>query len=317
MPAPPVAKKVPKVTVIHGDVLQDDYAWLREKDSPDVIAHLEAENAYAEALTKPTTAFRESLYREMLARIKEDDQSVPYPFGGWLYYSRTETGKQYPIYCRKRAADAPEQITLDVNALAEGHAFLSLGAYAVSDDGRWLAYSVDFTGFRDYTLYVKDLATGALAPDRVEKVSSVTWAADSTTMFYVVEDDAKRPFRLWRHRLSAPVADDAFLYEETDALFRLGVWRSRSRAMVFAGAASFTTTEIRWLPAAEPTATWRMILARQHDHEYAVDHGTGPGAGRFYIRTNAGGRRNFRLVAAHKRGHTNDIRAALPTGVSS
>ncbi|PYM23816.1 MAG: oligopeptidase B [Candidatus Rokuibacteriota bacterium] len=298
MPQPPVAKKVPKVTVIHGDVLQDDYHWLREKDSPDVIAHLEAENAYAEALTKPTTAFRESLYREMLARIKEDDQSVPYPFGGWLYYSRTETGKQYPIYCRKRAADAPEQITLDLNALAEGHAFLSLGAYAVSDDGRWLAYSVDFTGFRDYTLYVKDLATGALAPDRVEKVSSVTWAADSTTMFYVVEDDAKRPFRLWRHRLSAPVADDAFLYEETDALFRLGVWRSRSRAMVFAGAASFTTTEIRWLPAAEPTATWRMILARQHDHEYAVDHGTGPGAGRFYIRTNAGGRRNFRLVAA-------------------
>src|SRR2546422_8522590 len=108
MPAPPVAKKVPKVPVIHGDVLQDDYAWLREKDSPDVIAHLEAENAYAEALTKPTAAFRESLYREMLARIKEDDQSVPYPFGGWLYYSRTETGKQYPIHCRKRAADASE-----------------------------------------------------------------------------------------------------------------------------------------------------------------------------------------------------------------
>ena len=154
-PQPPVAPKVPRTTVLHGDVLQDDYYWLREKEAPEVTAYLEAENAYAEALTRPTAAFRESLYREMLARIKEDDQSVPYPFGGWLYYSRTETGKQYAIHCRKRAADAPEEIILDLNALAEGQPFLSLGAFSVSDDGRWLAYSVDFTGFRDYTLYVK------------------------------------------------------------------------------------------------------------------------------------------------------------------
>jgi len=297
-PVPPVAKKVPKVTVIHGDMLQDDYAWLREKDSPDVIAYLEAENAYAEALTKPGAAFQEALYREMLARIKEDDQSVPYPFGGWLYYTRTETGKQYPIHCRKRAPDAPETVTLDLNALAEGHPFLSLGAYAVSDDGRWLAYSVDFTGARDYTGYVKDLTTGALAPERIEKVSSVAWAADSATLFYVVEDDAKRPYRLWRHRLGAPIATDTFLYEETDALFRLGVWRSRSKALLFAGSGSFTTTEIRWLPAAEPTAAWHLILAREHDHEYAVDHGIGAGGDVFYIRTNAGRRRNFRLVTA-------------------
>src|SRR5438477_8667226 len=279
-------------------MLQDDYHWLREKDSPDVIAHLEAENAYAEALTKPTTAFREALYREMLARIKEDDQTVPYPFGGWLYYSRTETGKQYPIYCRTRAPDAPETVPLDLTALAEGHPFLSLGAYAVSDDGRWLAYSVDFTGARDYTGYVKDLTTGALAPERIEKVSSVAWAADSATLFYVVEDDAKRPYRLWRHRLGAPIATDAFLYEETDALFRLGVWRSRSKALLFAGSGSFTTTELRWLPAAEPTAAWHLILGREHDHEYAVDHGIGAGGDVFYIRTNAGGRRNFRLVTA-------------------
>ncbi|HEY2995809.1 MAG TPA: S9 family peptidase [Methylomirabilota bacterium] len=298
MPEPPVAKKVPKIDVVHGDVRQDDYFWLREKDSPDVIAYLEAENAYTEALTRPTAAFQDALYREMLARIKEDDQSVPYPYGGWLYYSRTETGKQYAIHCRKRATDAQEDITLDLNALAVGHAFCSLGAYAVSDDGRWLAYTIDFTGFRDYTLYVKDLTTGALAADRVEKVSSVAWAADSITMFYVVEDDAKRPHRLWRHRLGAPIAEDAFLYEETDALFRLGVWRSRSRAMLLAGSNSFTTTELRWLPAAEPTASWRLILARQHDHEYWVDHGPGPGGGTFYIRTNAGGRRNFRLVTA-------------------
>ena len=299
MPQPPVAKRVPRVEVLEGETRQDDYFWLRDKDSPEVTAYLEAENAYTEAVTKPTASFQEALYREMLARIKEDDQSVPYPFNGWLYYSRTETGKQYPIHCRKRQADAPEDIILDQNALAEGHPFCALGAFAVSDDSRWLAYTVDFTGFRDYTLYVKDLTSGALVPDRIDKVSSVAWAADSATLFYVLEDDAKRPYRLWRHQLGAPLASDALLYEETDALFRLGVWRSRSRQLLFAGSGSFTTTEIRWLPAdAPPTTSWRLILARQHDHEYSVDHGAGPGPGVFYIRTNAGGRRNFRLVRA-------------------
>jgi oligopeptidase B len=293
---PPVARRVPRGDVLHGETRVDDYFWMREKDSPEVIAHLEAENAYADAALKSTEEFREALYREMLARIKEDDQSVPYRYGGWLYYSRTETGKQYPIYCRKRAADAPEQAVLDLNALAEGHAFLSLGTYAVSDDGRWLAYSLDYTGFREYTLYVKDLTTGALAPERVERVSSVAWAADSATVFYVLEDEAKRPYRLHRHRLGGAVADDPLLYEETDALFRLGVWRSRSRALLFAASGSFTTTEVRWLPAAEPGADWRVLLPREKEHEYSVDHSPGPDGGVFYIRTNAGGRRNFRLV---------------------
>jgi len=296
VPQPPVARKIPKVDVVHGDVRQDDYHWLREKDSPEVTAYLEAENAYADAVLQPTEAFQTSLYKEMLARIKEDDQSVPYPYGGWLYYSRTETGKQYPIHCRKRTPDAPEEVTLDLNALAVGHAFLSLGAYAVSDDGRWLAYSLDVTGFREYTLGVKDLFTGEVAPERIEKIASVAWAADSATLFYVLEDDAKRPYRLWRHRLATPVADDVLVYEERDALFRLGVWRSRSRALLFAGSGSFTTTETRWLPAGEPTGDWRLVLAREKDHEYSVDHGVGAGGDVFYLRTNAGGRRNFRLV---------------------
>jgi oligopeptidase B len=297
-PTPPVARKVPKIDVIHGDVRQDDYFWLREKDSPDVTAYLESENAYADAVVKATEAFQDTLYREMLARIKEDDTSVPYPYGGWLYYSRTETGKQYAIHCRRRGLDAPEEVTLDLNALAEGHEFLSLGAYAVSDDGHWLAYTLDYSGFRDYALYVKDLVGGAVAPERIEKVSSVAWAADSAMLFYVVEDDAKRPYRLHRHRLGTPVADDPLVYEETDALFRLGVWRSRSRSLLFAGSGSFTATEVRWLPADALDEGWRVLLAREKDHEYSVEHGAGPGRGVFYIRTNGGGRRNFRLVVA-------------------
>jgi oligopeptidase B len=289
---PPVARRVPRLDIVHGDRRQDDYAWLRQKDDPEVRAYLEAENAYTAAVMKPTEAFQESLYREMLARIKEDDSTVPYRRGGYFYYSRTEKGKQYSIHCRRAGRlDAPEEITLDLNALAEGHPFLSLGAYQVSDDGRRLAFTLDYTGFREYTLYVKDLGTGALGPERIARVSSVAWAADGRTLFYVTEDAAKRPYRLWRHRLGEE--RDELLYEERDALFRLGVWRSRSQAYLFAASASFTTTEVRCLPASDPEAGWRVLLPREKDHEYHVDHG----GEFFYLRTNRGGR-NFRLVRA-------------------
>ena len=197
--------------------------------------------------------------------------------GGWLYYSRTETGKQYPIHCRKRAAEAAEEVTLDLNALAEGHAFLALGAYAVSDDGRWLAYSVDYTGFREYTLCVKDLVAGELQAERIDKVSSVAWAADSATIFYVLEDAAKRPYRLLRHRLGAPVAEDPLLYEEADELFRLGVWRSRSRSSAVRRQRQLHRDGIplpvgRRARPAPGVCCWRG----EKDHEYSVDHGVGP-----------------------------------------
>ncbi len=174
MSEPPVAKKVPKVDVVHGDRRQDDYFWLRQKDDPEVLAYLRAENAYTDEALKPAEAFRETLYQEMLARIKEDDTTVPFRRGRHFYYSRTEKGKQYPIHCRKPGSlEAPEEVTLDLNRIAEGHAFVSLGAYTVSDDGRLLAYTVDFTGFREYTLHVKDLQTGELLPERIEKVAEV------------------------------------------------------------------------------------------------------------------------------------------------
>ena len=290
---PPVARKIPKVDTIHGDLRQDDYAWLRQKDDPEVLAYLEAENAHADAVMQPTDALRARLYDEMLARIKEDDRTVPYRRGGYFYYSRTEKGKQYPIFCRKAGnLDAPEEVTLDLNVLAEGRPYLGLGAAAVSDDGHRLAYTIDFSGFREYTLYVKDLRTGTLEPDRIEKVVSVGWAADGETLFYVTEDAAKRPYRLYRHRLGQTVDD--LEYEERDALFHLNVERSRSLAYLFAVSASFTTTEARYLPAGEPAAAWRVLLPREKGHEYHVDHG----GDLFYIRTNGGGRRNFRLVSA-------------------
>jgi oligopeptidase B len=290
---PPVARRDPNVDVVHGDRREDPYHWLRRKGDPEVTAYLDAENAYTDQVMKPTEAFQDALYAEMLARIKEDDTTVPYRRDDFFYYSRTEKGKQYAIHCRRHGAlDAPEAITLDLNALAEGHAFLALGAYAVSDDGTRLAYSTDVTGFREYTLYVKDLTSGALLPDRVQNVSSVAWSADGRTLFYVTEDAAKRPHRLWRHRLGEPSA--TLLYEEADELFRLGVWRSRSRAYLFASARSFTSAEVRYVSADTPDAPWRMIHPREKDHEYDIDHG----GALFYIRTNANGRRNFRLVAA-------------------
>jgi oligopeptidase B len=241
---------------------------------------------------KPTEGFQEALYQELLARIKEDDQTVPSRRGDWLYYSRTEKGKQYAIHCRKKGPGGPEEVTVDLNRLVEGHGFISLGAYSVSDDGRRLAYTLDVTGFREYTLYVKDLVTGELLPDRVEKVSSVAWAAGDAVLFYVTEDHAKRAHRLWRHRLGAS-ADD-LLFEETDELFRLHVWRSRSRALLFAGSHSFTSTEARSLPATQPDGVWQVLQPREKDHEYHVDHAGDV----FYIRTNGDGARNFRLVTA-------------------
>ena len=291
--APPVAKKVPKVDVLHGDKRQDDYFWLREKGDPEVVAYLNAENAYTDSVMKATEAFQEALYAEMLGRIKEDDSSVPYRQGGFLYYSRTEKGKQYSIQCRKTGSlEAAEEITLDLNVLAEGKPFIDLGLYTVSDAGHLLAYSLDYTGFREYTLFVKDLRSGDLHPDRIEKVSSAAWAADGFTLFYVVEDEAKRPYRLYRHRLGTDPALDQMLYEETDALFRLGVWRSRSRAFLFAASRSFTSGEVRFLPADSPEASWSMLHAREKDHEIDVDHG----GDFFYVRSNGEGLRNFRLV---------------------
>jgi oligopeptidase B len=291
-PKPPSARREPKVDVVHGEKRQDDYFWLRRKEDPQVREHLEAENAYTDAVMKPTEALQEALYSEMLGRIKETDLSVPYRKGGFFYYSRTEKGKQYSISCRRKGTlDAPEEVMLDANELARGEKFFALGDVEVSDDGNLLAYSTDVTGFREYTLFVKDLRTGALAPEVFRKVSSVAWAADNRTLFYVVDDAAKRPYRLYRHVLATETAADSLLYEEKDEKFTLEVSRSRSRAYLFLDSSSHTSSEVRFLSANDPAGQLRVVAPREKDREYEVDHRLGA----FFLRVNDTGR-NFRVV---------------------
>ena len=212
LPAPPVAKKEPKITEINGRKLVDNYYWLRDKKNPDVKAYLEAENAYTDAVMKPTEPLQKKLYDEMLSRIKETDVEVPYKDGDYFYYTRTEAGKQYGIRCRKKGSmDAPEEVVLDVNELAKGQTFMSLGSFDVSDDGNLLAYTTDNTGFRQYTLAVKDLRTGKTLVDHAERVGSVAWANDNKTIFYTVEDAVtKRSYQLYRHAVgtAGPDPDD-------------------------------------------------------------------------------------------------------------
>lgn len=290
---PPVAKKVPKVTELHGERLVDDYAWMREKQDPAVRAYLEAENAYAEAMTKPLGALRERLYGEAVGRILETDRTVPVRHRGWLWYARTEKGRQYPISCRKKEGpEAPEQVVLDLNEIAKTEEFVGRGVYVPSDDGKLLAYSIDTTGFRLYTLRVKDLETGRLLPDRVDKVTSVAWAGDGKTLFYVVEDAAKRPYRLYRHAVGT-AGPDTLVHEEADERFTLAVSRSRDDAWVLLASESHTQKEWRLIPAARPAEAPRLVLPRESDHEYEVE-----AAGEvLYIRTNAGCR-DFRVVTA-------------------
>jgi oligopeptidase B len=294
LPTPPVAKKVPKITEIHGVRLVDNYFWLRDKSNPEVREYLETENAYTDAVMKPTEPFQKKLYDEMLSRVKETDMEVPYKNGLYLYYMRTEAGKQYEIRCRRKGSmDAPEEVVLDINELAKGQAFMEVAAYDVSDDGNLLAYTTDDTGFRQYTLAVKDLRTGKLLLDHAERVGSVAWANDNKTFFYTVEDaTTKRQYRLYRHAVGT-TGPDQLIYEEKDKRFDVFVEKARSKAFIFLVAASLTTTEIRYIPADQLIAEWKVMEPRKQDIEYYPDHN----GNFFYIRVNDTGR-NFRLVKA-------------------
>ena len=302
VPQPPVARREPVEHVLHGDRRVDHYASLRQKENPEVIAYLEAENAYTDAILRPTEQLQEKLYKEMLGRIQQTDLTVPYRLRGYLYFTRTEEGKQYPLHFRRREAEgSPEELLLDLNQLAAGHSFLALGSLNVSDDNRLLAYSLDTTGYRQYMMHVKDLVTGAVLPERIERVTSVAWAADNRTLFYTVEDETtKRSHRIYRHALGS-TEPDPLLYEEADERFRLEVERSRSKDFLFLTIASHTTSEVRFLRAGQPHGDFQTIAPREDNHEYYVGHHPGTAGdatgGVFYIRTNSGGR-TFRLMTA-------------------
>jgi oligopeptidase B len=300
--APPVAPIRRTETSVHGHTLVDNYAWLRERDNPEVITYLEAENAYCDAVMESTKALQKTLYDEMVSHIKETDVSVPFRDGGYWYYSRTEQGSQYPIYCRKKISasdpdrfpddEVPEEVILDINALAENESYMAVSSMTVSDDDNLLAYSIDNKGFRQYTLQVKDLRTGELLPERVERVGSIVWAADSKTIFYTVEDEEqKRQFQFYRHTLGTPHTSDLLIFQEEDERFNVGAGRTRDGKYLILESSSHTTSEEKFLSADTPEGEWQIIEPRRDNVEYYADHRDGL----FYIRTNDAGR-NFRLV---------------------
>ncbi len=294
LPAPPVARTVPHKESLHGEVRVDDYRWLRERSDPEVLAYLEAENRYTEAMMRHTEPLQKDLYQEMLGRLKQDDQTVPYVRDGWWYYTRTAEGESYPIFCRRRGGlSGAEEVYLDQNLLAEGHDFHGLGGLDVSPDGRRLIYLEDTTGFREYTLVVKDLETGEEL-ERFDRVwNGTAWADDGQTFFYLTADAAKRGNAVWRHLIGTPRSQDERVFEESDVLFETGLSRSRSGRWILIDSDSFSSSEWWGIPAADPLQPARVLAPRRPGIEYRVEHGNGV----FLILTNDGAK-NFRVVLA-------------------
>ncbi len=301
-PAPPVARRIPHLLTLHGDEREDDWYWLRNREDPEVIVYLEAENAYADTVLAPLQPLRTRIFEEIKARVQETDESAPVADGPWEYTFRTREGSQYGIHCRRPRGKGPDAavVLLDENDLADGRDYFSLGGFEVTPDHAMLAYSVDYTGGEVYSLRFRDLSTGRDLPDVVENVTyGLAWADDARTCFYVRPDDAMRPAEVWRHTLGAPAADDVLVLREDDERFFLGVERTRSGRFVFIDISSKMTSEVWFVPADTPTSRPVVIAPREQGHEYAVEHHWRPQRDdRFLIVTNHGGTaRNFELVA--------------------
>jgi oligopeptidase B len=294
--SPPVAKRVPTERTRHGETVVDEYAWLRDRDDPDTLAYLEAENAYTADVMAPTKALQEDLFTEIRSRIQETDLSVPVRKGDWWYYTRTEEGRQYPIHCRSRTESGDgEVVMLDQNAVAGESEFLAVGAFDVTPDARLLAYSTDFAGSELHTMRFRDLGTGEdLADELPDTYYGSAWAADSTTFFYVRPDAAMRPYQLWRHRLGTPADADVLVHEEVDERFFLSVGTTKDERYVVLHLGSKVTDEVHVLPADDPTGAFTVVEPRQQDVEYSLEHWRD----RFYIVTNVDGAEDFKLVEA-------------------
>jgi oligopeptidase B len=290
---PPVAKIVPKPMTVHGDTRVDNYFWLRDRNDPDTIKYLEDENRYTEAVMKHTDRLQSKLYSELLGRIKQTDLSVPVKRDNYFYYSRTEEGKQYPIFCRKKESlEAPEEVLLDGNLMAAGKKYFRVGNFINSPNHRLLAYSVDFEGDEAYTIHVKDLATGKLLPDQIPNTYyTLEWGNDNATFFYTVLDSAKRPFKVFRHTLGAK--KDALVYHEPDERFTVELAKTSSRTYILINITSSVTSEVRYVSADRPKGKFEVLLPRVQETEYDVTHH----GDSFFIRTNDNAK-TFRVVEA-------------------
>ncbi len=302
-PKPPMAQKVPKELTIHGDTRVDPYYWLNQREDEKVIAYLTAENEYTEAMTKHTEALQEKLFEEIKGRIKQSDMSVPYRENGYSYYTRYEEGQEYPVYCRKEVLNpseatakelGSEEVMMNVNEMAKGHNFYSLGGLNVSDNNQLLAYFVDTVGRRKYTLHFKNLETGEILEDEIPDVAGFAWSADNKTIFYGKKDETTlRPYQIYRHRLGTSIREDKLVYQEDDETFGTFVYRSKSKDYVILGAYSTLSSEYRFLPADQPENDFQVFLPREENHEYDLDHYQD----KFYVRTNWQAQ-NFRLMEA-------------------
>jgi oligopeptidase B len=290
---PPKARIEHKELSIHGDVRIDNYYWLNQRENPEVIAYLEAENQYTHSLMAHTEPLQEQLYLEMTGRIPQNDATVPVFSNGYYYYTRYAEGKEYPIYCRKKEAlSVPEEIMLDVNELAEGHSYFHVGSLEVSEDNRLLAYSVDTVSRRIYDIFFKDLVSGTLLPDIIRRTGgNLVWASDSKTLFYGTKDESLRPEKIWRHLLGHEQEEDVLAYHEEDVTFNTYVFKSKSKKYLMIGSGSTLTDEYRILEADNPTGDFRVFQPRRHDLKYQVAHS----GDQFYIRTNDRAV-NFRLM---------------------
>lgn len=289
----PHAKIEKKELTMHGDTRLDNYFWLNQRENPEVVAYLEAENAYTKSMMSHTEAFQEKLYNEMVGRIQQTDISVPYLENGYYYYSRFEEGKEYPFFCRKKGnLEAPEEIMLDVNQMAKGHAFYEIGSYQVSEDNRLLAYAVDTVSRRIYTIYFKDLVTGEILPDKIDGTAgNLAWANDNKTLFYATKDESLRVNRIWKHRLGVEKEIDPIVFNEEDVTFNTFVYKSKSRKYMVIGSESTLSDEYRLLDANNPDGNFTIFQPRQPNLEYEIAHYND----RFYIRTNYHAI-NFRLM---------------------
>ena len=291
---PPKAAIRPHEMTMHGHTRIDNYYWLKERENPEVLAYLDAENQYAEACLKHTKPLQEQLFNEMTGRIKQDDNSVPIKIRDYYHYTRYEEGKEYPLFCRKKhSLEATEEILLDCNALAEGHAFFDIGEVSLSEDDRLLAYSVDTVSRRIYTAYIKNLDTGELVGESIPGISgNLVWAGDNVTLFYGVKDETLRPCKIMRHLLGTPVADDVEVYCESDETFVCYVSKTKSKKYLIINSESTLSSECRILENDHPEGVFRVFQERQQDMLYGIDHY----GEHFYIQTNADGAKNYKIM---------------------